>query len=140
MIVMTSCAPSVGAWVREHIKGSTPVMLSTRTKWQSEARQERQNFAERGWKDSNKSWTNNMLNISGAPSECWLLVLLYVCYLQNHIAYNSLGWRTPVEWLPVFQKARKSGVDLGWEMDDWHNSDTTLLWAFLTSAMAAKHL
>ena len=66
--------------------------------WQSEPRQQRQNFAERGWRDT-KSWTNNLLNISGAPPECWLLALQYVCFLQNHLAYESLGWRTPIEWL-----------------------------------------
>ena len=66
--------------------------------WQSEANQQRQNCAERSWKDS-KEWTNNLLNISGAPAECWLLALLHVCFLRNHIAYKSLGWRTPIEWL-----------------------------------------
>ena len=66
--------------------------------WSSEARQQRQNPAERGWGDS-KAWTNNVLNISGAPPSCWLEALRYVIFLQNHTAYKSLGWRTPTEWL-----------------------------------------
>ena len=66
--------------------------------WESEPYQQRQNLGERGWRDT-KSWTNNVLNISGAPPNCWLEALKYVTFLQNHIAYKSLGWRTPIEWL-----------------------------------------
>jgi len=66
--------------------------------WQSEPHQQHQNPGERGWKNT-KEWTNNLLNISGAPASCWLLAIQYVCFLQNHIAYKSLGWRTPMEWL-----------------------------------------
>ena len=29
----------------------------------------------------------------------WLLALDYVCFIQNHTAQASLGWRTPTEWL-----------------------------------------
>ena len=68
---------------------------------QSQAHSQRQNPAERGWQDS-KAWTNNVLNISGAPAKCWLLALMYVCFVQNHIALASLGWRTPAEWLLGF--------------------------------------
>ena len=57
-----------------------------------------QNFAERGWKDT-KQKSNSLLNYSGAPKKCWLLVLQYVCFVLNHVAMASLGWRTPVEWL-----------------------------------------
>ena len=32
-----------------------------------------------------KSWTNTVMNRSGAPANCWLLCLIYVCYLLNHI-------------------------------------------------------
>ena len=65
---------------------------------QSEPHQQRQNFAERGWNDT-KSLTDKILNISGAPADCWLLAAQYVCYLMNHTAYKSIGWRTPMEWL-----------------------------------------
>ena len=66
--------------------------------WQSEPHQQRQNYAERGFKNT-KEWTNNVLNMSGAPASMWLFALIYVCFLQNHLAYKSLGWRTPIEWL-----------------------------------------
>ena len=66
--------------------------------WQSTPYNKNQNFAERGWKDT-KQKSNNLLNYSGAPKKCWLLVLQYVCFVLNHVAMASLGWRTPVEWL-----------------------------------------
>ena len=68
---------------------------------QSQAHSQWQNPAERGWQDS-KAWTNNILNVSGAPGYCWLLARIYVCFLQNHLALASLGWRTPTEWLLGF--------------------------------------
>ena len=30
------------------------------------------------------------MNRSGAPANCWLLCLIYVCYLLNHIACTAL--------------------------------------------------
>jgi hypothetical protein len=66
--------------------------------WQSEPYKGNQNFAERGWRDT-KAKVNNLLNYTGAPSEVWLLALAYVCFVQNHTAIKSLGWRTPAEWL-----------------------------------------
>jgi len=68
---------------------------------QSEARVRNQNFQERSWQDT-KRMTNNLLNITNAPAYVWLLALQYVCFLQNHIALKSLGWKTPVEWLLGF--------------------------------------
>ena len=65
---------------------------------QSEPHVPNQNFVERGWRDT-KTITNNLLNRSNAPANTWLLALSYVCFLQNHIAYRSLGWRTPAEWI-----------------------------------------
>jgi hypothetical protein len=35
----------------------------------------------------------------GAPDYTWLLSLLYVCYMLNHTATESLSWRTPLEKL-----------------------------------------
>ena len=66
--------------------------------WQSEGYQQCQNPAERGHKNM-KEWVNNLLNRSGAPPELWLLALQCVCFLRNHLAHKSLGWRTPTEWL-----------------------------------------
>jgi hypothetical protein len=42
--------------------------------WQSEPHHQHQNPAELGWRDT-KEWSNIQLNTSGAPPECWLLVL-----------------------------------------------------------------
>ena len=39
----------------------------------SQAHSQHQNPGERGWQDS-KAWTNNLLNISGAPPECWFIL------------------------------------------------------------------
>ena len=69
--------------------------------YQSEPYNKNQQFSERGWRDT-KTRTSNLLNMSGAPNYCWLLALAYVCFLQNHTAYESLNGRTPIEWLLGF--------------------------------------
>jgi hypothetical protein len=66
--------------------------------WQSEPYKGNQNFAERGWKDT-KTRFNNMMNTTGASPKTWLLALKYTCKIQNHLAIESLNWRTPTEWL-----------------------------------------
>ena len=43
-----------------------------------------------------KSWTNTVMNRSGAPANCWLLCLIYVCYLLNHIACSALDGKIPL--------------------------------------------
>ena len=43
-----------------------------------------------------KSWTNTVKNRSGAPANCWLLCLIYVCYLLSHIACTALDEKTPL--------------------------------------------
>ena len=53
--------------------------------WHSEPYHQNQNPAEWRYKTV-KSWTNTVMNRSGAPANCWLLCLIYVCYLLNHIA------------------------------------------------------
>ena len=62
------------------------------------------------------------MNRTGAPASTCLLALLYVCYILNHTAVESLNWRTPLEvltgstpdisslltyqfWEPVYYKA-----------------------------------
>ena len=49
--------------------------------WQSELYHQNHNSAEWRYRTI-KSWTNTVMNRSGAPANCWLLCLLYVCYLQ----------------------------------------------------------
>ena len=36
------------------------------------------------------------MNRSGAPANCWLLCLIYVCYLLNNIAWISLDGKIPL--------------------------------------------
>ena len=36
------------------------------------------------------------MNRSGAPANCWLLCLIYVCYLLNHTACNALDGEIPL--------------------------------------------
>ena len=66
--------------------------------WQSEPHYQHQNFAERRYATI-KPLVNILLNTTGAPPELWLLALLHVCYVLNHTAIESLGWRTPLETL-----------------------------------------
>jgi hypothetical protein len=62
--------------------------------WQSEPYKGNQNFAEQGWKDT-KTWFNHVMNTTGANPKTWLLALAYTCKIQNHLAIESLDWRTP---------------------------------------------
>jgi hypothetical protein len=39
------------------------------------------------------------MNFSGAPSNMWLLAMLYVCLLMNHLASAALGWKSPEQVL-----------------------------------------
>ena len=66
--------------------------------WQSEPAHQNQNPAER-CHTTIKSSVNLTLNRTGAPAYAWLLCLLYVCFCLNHIATESIGWRTPLEKL-----------------------------------------
>ena len=43
-----------------------------------------------------KSWTNTVMNRSGAPANCCLLCLIYVCYLLNHITCTALDGIVPL--------------------------------------------
>lgn len=66
--------------------------------WQSEPYHQHQNFAERRY-GTIKSKTNVVLNRTGAPASTWLLCIQYVCILFNHLATESLDWRTPMQVL-----------------------------------------
>ena len=39
---------------------------------------------------------NTVMNRCGAPGNCWLLCLIYVCYLLNHIACTALDGKIPL--------------------------------------------
>ena len=66
--------------------------------WQSEAHYQHQNEAKHRYKHV-KEHVNTVLNTSGAPADCWLLCLKYVCFIFNRMAMESLNWRTPHEQL-----------------------------------------
>ena len=63
--------------------------------WHSEPYHQNQNPAE--WRVTTiKSWTNTVMNKSGAPANSWLLCLIYVCYLLNHITCAALKGKIPL--------------------------------------------
>ena len=57
--------------------------------WQSELHQQQQNPAEHKYQTL-KWYTNTILSHTGAPANTWLLCLLYVCFLLNRLACQSL--------------------------------------------------
>ena len=63
--------------------------------WQSEPYHKNQNPAKWRYRTI-KCWTNTVMNRSGAPANCWLLCLIYVCYLLNHIAHSALDGKIPL--------------------------------------------
>ena len=63
--------------------------------WHSEPYHLNQNPAEWRYRTI-KSWTNRVMNRSGAPDNCWLLCLIYVCYLLNHISCAALDGKIPL--------------------------------------------
>ena len=66
--------------------------------WQSEGYFQHQNFAERGYRDI-KIKTIIIMNATGANDNEWLLIMKYVIYIHNRLAFKSLGWKTPLEKL-----------------------------------------
>ena len=63
--------------------------------WHSEPYHQNQNPAEWRYRTI-KSWTNTVMNRYGAPANCWLLCLIDVCYLINHIACSALDGKIPL--------------------------------------------
>jgi hypothetical protein len=66
--------------------------------WYSEPYHENQNFAENLYAII-KASTNLVMNFSGAQANTWLLAMLYVCLLMNHLASAALGWKSPEQVL-----------------------------------------
>jgi len=66
--------------------------------WQSEPHHQHQNFAENCWQTV-KMYCNNVLNCTGTPAFTWLLCLLWVSFVLNHLATESLHYHTPMEVL-----------------------------------------
>ena len=57
--------------------------------WYSEPYHQNQNPPEWRYRTI-KSLISTVMNRSGAPANCWLLCLISVCYLLNHIACTAL--------------------------------------------------
>jgi hypothetical protein len=66
------------------------------SEWQSEPYHENQNFVENQYATI-KAATNRVL--SGAPADCWLLAVQYVCHVLNHLASSTLKWIPPLQIL-----------------------------------------
>ena len=63
--------------------------------WFSEPYHQNQNPDEWRYRTI-KSWTNTVMNRSGAQANCWLLCLIYVCSLFSHIACSALDGKIPL--------------------------------------------
>ena len=63
--------------------------------WYSELYQQNQNPTEQRYRTI-KSWTNTVMNRSGAPANCCLLCMISVCYISNHIACGALHGSIPL--------------------------------------------
>ena len=66
--------------------------------WNSEPYHQNQNPAE-GRYCTLKSWTNIIMNRSGAPSECWLLCMIHASYILNQLSCEALGGNVPLGML-----------------------------------------
>ena len=63
--------------------------------WPSEPCHQIQHPAELRYRTI-KSWMNTVMNRSDAKANCWLLCLIYVCYLLNHILCAALDGKLPL--------------------------------------------
>ena len=64
--------------------------------FQCEPHYQHQNDAERRIQDI-KKLSDGIMDRTGTPSKMWLLCILYVVYLHNHMSVESLGWKTPLQ-------------------------------------------
>ena len=66
--------------------------------WQSEPHHQHQNFAENRW-CTIKDHTNVTMDRTGSPPSTWLLCLMWVTFIMNHLAHPNLGGQTPLQRL-----------------------------------------
>ena len=66
--------------------------------WNSEPYHQNQNPAE-GRYCTVKSWTNTIMNRTGAPADCWLLCLIHASYILNHLSCKALAGNVPLGML-----------------------------------------
>ena len=43
-----------------------------------------------------KSWTNTIMNRTGAPADCWLLCMIHASYILNHLSCEALDGNVPL--------------------------------------------
>ena len=81
------------------LKLKLPIKFKTSSEctsiWHSEPYHQNQN-PSKWWYSIIKAWTNTILNRTGAPANCWLLCMSYVCYVLNHISCESLKRQIPL--------------------------------------------
>ena len=58
--------------------------------WQSEPHHQHQNPGERKYQDLKRT-ANSVMDRTGAPAYTWLLALMYVAYVLNHVVCASIG-------------------------------------------------
>ena len=66
--------------------------------WNSEPYSQNQNPAE-GRYCTLKSWTNTIMNRTGAPADCWLLCMIHASYILNHLSCEALDGNVPLSML-----------------------------------------
>ena len=66
--------------------------------WNSEPYHQNQNPAK-GRYCTLKSWTNTIMNRSGAPADCWLLCMIHASYILNHLLCEALAGNVPLGML-----------------------------------------
>ena len=66
--------------------------------WNSEPYHQNQNTADGRYCTLN-SWTNTIINRSGAPADCWLLCMIHASSILNHFSCKALGGNAPLGML-----------------------------------------
>jgi hypothetical protein len=96
--IITRGAPTKLISDSARVKTSKEVHSILRTygisSWQSEPHQQHQNPAEQRYQTV-KQLCNTILDQTGAPAYCWLLCLMYVCFVLNN-AFSEVIQSTPL--------------------------------------------
>ena len=66
--------------------------------WNFEPYHQKQNSAE-GRYCTIKSWTNTIMNRTGAPADCCLLCMIHASYIPNHLTCKALDGNVPLRML-----------------------------------------
>ena len=75
--------------------------------WNSEPYHQNQNPAE-GRYCTLKSWTNTIMNRTGAPADCWLLCMVHASYILNHLSCKALDRNVLLVFFMVFLQTSAS--------------------------------